>query len=210
MSVAAAVFGSWRVEAPAQPEPQPRPQPAPLLGAALAFAAGILLASRVWRPPVWWIAAAAFLLGAAAFFYQKSFYGTPFSCKRRWLAHLLCLVALVFLGAVNLQLAEITAPCVEIENDERFARITDGREVVAEAYALRDSVPRASAFGGAAQLVDVAVSNVLDENLSLPLKFSLRLNVYSQTNYSEQAEGSDHPVELQQFLYGERSVGSLR
>src|SRR5262245_8297377 len=103
-----------------------RLQRAPLMGATLAFAAGILLAARVWRPTVWWIAATVFMLGAAVFFYQR---------KLR-LARLLCLAALVFLGAVSLQLHQIAAP--HIENDSRFTRISDGREVMIEGYAMRD------------------------------------------------------------------------
>ena len=46
----------------ANPPPQER---GPALLAALAFAAGILLASRLWRPPMWW-AVAGLVLAAAA------------------------------------------------------------------------------------------------------------------------------------------------
>ncbi|HTD22002.1 MAG TPA: ComEC/Rec2 family competence protein [Terriglobales bacterium] len=193
---ATAVFAasSWQPEANARAAPEARPQPAPLLGAAFAFAAGIVLASRVWRPPAWWCVAAALLLGASAFFYGR----------RRWLARPLCFLALAFLGALNLQLRQISAS--HPENDERFAQITDGREVIVEGYALRDGVSRPSAFGGEAQLVDIAVENLFDGNVALPLKFSIRLNIYSQESYSEQAEDSTNPGETQQFLflYGER------
>ncbi|HTC92955.1 MAG TPA: ComEC/Rec2 family competence protein [Terriglobales bacterium] len=173
--------------------PDVRPQPVPLLWAAVVFAAGIMLASRVWRPSVWWLVSSALLLAACLFFYRR----------RRWLARPLCLLALAFLGALNLQLQQISAS--HPENDGRFARITDGREVVVEGYALRDGVRRTSAFGGEAQLVDVAVENGLDDNAALPLKFSLRLNVYAQESYGEQAEGeASSSGKIRLILYGER------
>jgi hypothetical protein len=142
----------------------------------------------------WWCVAAALLLAASAFFYRRG----------RWLARPLCLFALAALGALNLQLREISAS--HPENDERFAQITDGREVIVKGYALRDGVSRSSAFGGETQLVDVAVENDRDGNISLPLGFSIRLNVYSQEAYSEQAENSTNSSETQPFLflYGER------
>src|SRR5260370_10410248 len=192
----AAVFAasSGQPEAIARAGPEAGPQPTPLVGVALAFAAGVLLASRVWRRPAGWCVAASLLLCASAFFYRR----------RRWLARPLCLLALAFLGALNLQLRQISAP--HPENDERFAQITDGREVIVEGYALRDGVSRSSAFGVEAQLVDVAVENLFDGNVALPLKFSIRLNIYSQESYSEQAEDSADSGETQQllFLYGER------
>jgi competence protein ComEC len=175
------------------PEPVTRPQAAPLLWAAVVFAGGVILGSRIWRPSVWWLVTAALLLTAAIFFF----------IRRRWLAHPSCLLALAFLGALNLQLQQMSAS--RPENDGRFVRITDGREVVVEGCALRDGVPRTSAFGGEAQLVDAAVENVLDGNISLPLKFSLRLNVYAQESYSEQAESeASSSGKIPQLLYGER------
>src|SRR5579859_6107502 len=174
-------------------EPVAYPQAAPLLWAAVIFAAGAVLGSRVWRPPTWWFASAVLLLAAAAFFF----------IRWRALARPLCLLALAFLGALNLQLQQISAP--HPENDGRFARITGGREVVVEGYALRDGLPRTSAFGGEAQLVDVAVENAHDGNAVLPLKFSVRLNVYAQESYGEQAESeASNSGKFSQILYGER------
>jgi competence protein ComEC len=185
-------------EASERATPSARLQPAPLVGAVLAFAVGIVLAGKVWRPPVWWIVAAAFVLVTAAFFYRRALYPT----LPLWPARLLCLTSLIFLGAVNLQLRQLTAP--HIENDDRFARITDGREVVAEGYALRDGLRRPSAFGGEAQLVDVAVERVRDGAADLPLHFSLRLNIYSQGSDSEQTETTAEPGRNPKLLYGER------
>ncbi|HZR28632.1 MAG TPA: ComEC/Rec2 family competence protein [Terriglobales bacterium] len=194
---------STAAAAPAQPfpnreenagiEPVPHPQAAPLLWAAVVFAAGAVLASKVWRPPVWWLAASALLLATAILLF----------IRKRLLARPLCLLALAFLGALNLQLQQISA--AHPENDDRFARITDGREVTIEGYALRDGMPRTSAFGGEAQLVDVAVENALDGNASLPLKFSIRLNLYAQESYGEQTEGdASNSGKIPQLLYGER------
>lgn len=190
----APVLSIGEVGTPGREALETHPQPAPLLGAALAFAGGIVLAANAWRPAVWWIAAAAVTLAAAALFYRQ----------RRWLAYPLCLVALVFLGAVNLQLRQSTAGYIEIENDGNFARGTDGREIVAEGYALRDGIRRPSAFGGEAQLVDVAVEHVQDDSDSLPLHFSLRLNIYAKTNYDEQVEATAESGKVPEFLCGER------
>jgi competence protein ComEC len=194
----APVLSPGEVRTPDRAVAEGRPQPAPLVGAALAFAAGIVLAATVWRPALWWMVAATLMLGAAAFFYRR----TLNPALPLWPARLLCFAALVFLGAVNLQLRQITAP--HIENDNRFARVTDGREVVAEGYALRDGVSRPSAFGGEAQLVDVAVERVQDGDVELPLHFWLRLNIYSNTSLSEQAETAGEPGTVREFLYGER------
>ena len=172
--------------------PVVRSQQAPLIGAALAFATGILLGSRVWRPPVWWLIAGSVMLAASLFFYRR----------RPLVSRLLSLIALILLGALSLELRQISAP--HIENDARFVRITDGRQVVVEGYALRDGVNRRSAFGGTAQLLDFAVDKVLDGNDTLPLRFTLRLNTYSEESYSEQPEGARDAGENPQIPYGER------
>ena len=184
---------SQREQIQASLRPSARSRPAPLLLAALAFAAGIGVGSHVWRPPVWWLVATVVMLGASMFFYRR----------RLSLSRLLSLVALALLGALSLELRQISAP--HLENDDRFARITDGREVVLEGHALHDGVDRRSAFGGTAQLLDFAVERILDGNVALPLKFTLRLNVYSQESYSEQPEPSADTAKNPQLLYGQRA-----
>lgn len=64
----------------------------PLLFAALAFAAGILVGSYTWRPPLWWMAGAVVFLGAAAYFLKT----------HARAAAALALAALGLLGALNL------------------------------------------------------------------------------------------------------------
>ncbi|MCI0350457.1 MAG: hypothetical protein L0Z53_13610, partial [Acidobacteriales bacterium] len=68
----------------------------PMLYAAVAFAAGILMASRVWRPATWWIAASLiFVLGTILFI-----------SRRHSVSFVFGLLAMVGLGALNFQLRE--------------------------------------------------------------------------------------------------------
>ena len=78
---------------PAAAETRSQPRN-PLLWAALAYAAGTLYGTHVWRPALWWLASTIIFLGASSFFLRH----------RPRLAQALALGAFVCLGAVALQL----------------------------------------------------------------------------------------------------------
>jgi hypothetical protein len=104
----------------------------PMLWAALAFGAGILLGSYFWRPAIWWILAIAFFTVAAFHFLER----------RRPLAYALGLGALVFAGALGIQMR---AP--EESGAESIAQFADGAEVLVTGHAIREGKIQSTSGG---------------------------------------------------------------
>ena len=120
----------------------------PLFYAALAYAGGILLGDRCWRPMFWWLAAAGgFVVAALVFVVGRE--SPDVSCEEvgyRALARglrihfpLACvLLAFVALGALNVRARNST------EGRPDLRRFMNGREVIVNGYVLRDGTLRGS------------------------------------------------------------------
>ena len=65
-----------------------------MLYALAAFASGIVLGARAWRPPTWWMIGLIALTSAALYLTRT----------RIWIPRALSLLALIFLGALNIQI----------------------------------------------------------------------------------------------------------
>ena len=158
----------------------PRSLPAtrqPVFWAALAFAAGILLGSYAWRPPLWWIAAAAAFLGAAAYFLRRRFAA----------AVALALGAFMCLGALSAELAGAGG------DPNELAAFCERGPVTVTGYLLRDGTLRQGAFGSPQQTIDVEAESALDEQGRVA-RGGIRLTAY-------------YPAANQQptiFRYGQR------
>jgi phenylalanyl-tRNA synthetase beta chain len=111
----------------ANPPPHER---APALLAATAFAAGILLASRVWRPPMWWAVACLVLVAAALVFRRKH--------STTAMGAALCAVVALGCLAGDARNAEFS----DSIRGQQIAPYLDGSEVTITAHVVRDGVVR--------------------------------------------------------------------
>jgi competence protein ComEC len=167
----------------------------PMLWAALAFAAGIVAGSRLWRPPMWWLdAIIVFVVGAWMLKQRRS----RFSDATSMVA---VAILLLFLGAWNIQVQpRLAAPqlpmarglSAEIDsipdpssegtpeiagppaND--FFRFTDGNEIVIVAHVIREGDIRDAGPTEYVQRIDVQTEQLA----STPISVGLRLGVYSR------------------------------
>ncbi|MGO9439928.1 MAG: ComEC/Rec2 family competence protein [Terriglobales bacterium] len=158
----------------------PRSLPAtrqPVFWAALAFAAGILLGTYAWRPPLWWIAAAAAFLCAAAYFLRR----------RCAAAVALALGAFVGMGALSVELASAAGD----PND--LAAFCERGPVIVSGHLLRDGTLRQGAFGSPQQTIDLEAESAVDEQGRVA-RGGIRLTAYYPV-------GNQPPTT---FRYGQR------
>ncbi|MGI9102860.1 MAG: ComEC/Rec2 family competence protein [Terriglobales bacterium] len=156
----------------------------------MAFAAGLLLASRVWRPPLWWaVAALAFFV--AALVLRRS---------RPRIALCLGLCTVAALGCVAW--AGRTEHWSQSTSAQAIAPYLDGQEVIITARATHDGIVRA-AGDDRRQMVDVETEMIAGEGArATSLPAGVRLTIYSR----EESEDGDAPESTAHhvFLYGER------
>ncbi len=164
----------------------PRSLPAtrqPVFWAALAFAAGILLSTYAWRPPLWWTTAAAAFLGGAAYFLGRRFAA----------AVALALGALVFVGALSFELEGAAGAPNEL------ARLCERGAVTVTGYLLRDGTLREGRFGTPEQRIELEAESAADEQGRVaPVAGGIRLTIYYP---AKEADSGGQPVV---FLYGQR------
>ncbi len=164
-----------------------KPARQPMLWAAVSYAAGIIAATYLSRPPSWWaLAALAFVAS-----------GQYFTHKRRWLALALALAAMFLAGALHLQLRGSSSTL-----DPSLSPFAYGPEVEITALVIREGRFREAAAGELAQTLDVETEEIVtDSGTRFPVHSGVRLGLYSQTN-SASAEVRTSPRRL--FCYGER------
>jgi len=158
----------------------------PLLWAALAYAAGILVGSYAWRPPLWWVVAALAFLGASAYFISR----------RTWLAFPLALGALFLAGALAIQVHNSRPP-----SDDRVLDFSGDEEVLVTGHVIRDGTVRVAGFGGVRQSVDVATEQITRQEKTTEVRTGVRLAIYGKAS-DQEAEEDDARVRV--FHYGER------
>jgi competence protein ComEC len=159
----------------------------PLLYASLAFAAGIAVGVRAWRPPLWFLV--AILISALATAYLNR--------RRPRLANAIVYLTIFWSGAFCIQIRTIP-PRPDI------ARFTTGDEVVITAHVIRDGILREGGFSGMRQSVDVETEEiVLSQGKTTQLAFGLRLSLYpSRSDHAQ--EGLVSSAQLRLYRYGER------
>ncbi|HEX4485270.1 MAG TPA: ComEC/Rec2 family competence protein, partial [Terriglobales bacterium] len=146
----------------------------PMLWAALSFGAGILMGSYFWRPATWWISATAFFAGAAFYFFRR----------RRPLAYGLGLAALVFAGALAIQMRE-----PEESGVESIAQFADGAEVRVTGHVTREGEIQTTSGGDVRQVLDLETEEIDNAPVVAGVRVSLR------------AQDSNSPHTL--FRYGQ-------
>jgi competence protein ComEC len=167
---------------------QTRPPRQPLLWAAFAYGAGILTGSYAWRPALWWVVAALGFLGAGAYFARR----------RWWLAFSLALGALLFVGALEIQL----------RNSERLPggeilSFADGTESTVTAHVTRQGEIREAGYGGWRETLDLETEEIASDRDPRQIRAGLRLTIYgkeSEPDSGENVKAMPHRV----YRYGER------
>src|SRR5208337_67513 len=164
-----------------------KPARQPILWAVVSYAAGIIAATYLSRPPSWWALAALAFVAA----------GVYFTHKRRWLALALALGAMFLAGALHLQLRGSSSTL-----DSSLSAFAYGPEVEITAHVIREGRFREASAGELAQTLDVETEEIVtDSGTRFPMHSGVRLGLYSQTNLAS-AEVRTSPMRL--FRYGER------
>ncbi len=161
--------------------------------AALAYAAGIVLAAAQWRPQSWWLVAAAVCAASGAYL----------SRRRTGTAFMLALISLFALGALHFELATATR-----DASPDLTQITDGNEVVVTGHVVRTGLPRRQ-IGEAGtrerrEVIDIETETTQNALGSRELAFGIRITVRSQEYEADPEIGSSTTVPATGFLYGER------
>ena len=160
----------------------------PLLWAALAFAAGIVTGVHAWRPPLWWVLAWIVFALSTAYLLRR----------RGWLAFIVGLAAIFFLGALLLQ---VRGPS-DADNTS-WIEWADGREVTVTARVIKEGTLQEDSPGSVRQRVDVETELITSGGENFAVKSGLRINVYQQIlAHESDRDVSGPPARL--YTYGER------
>lgn len=158
----------------------------PLLYAVLSFSAGILLGTRLWRPPILWTAAFLAFVAASAWLLRR---------RPRW-GLALAWGSLVLLGAFVIQARGPVAANMEI------LRYADGSEVELTAHVTRDGFRREGGFGADRQVLEIETEQIAAGAASENLRAMLRLTIYSRPECSGDPKAAMPAMPL--YTYGQR------
>ena len=163
----------------------------PALYGALAFSAGILLAWRLWRPPLWWAAAACGFVAAALLLRRR---------PRAALAAALC--ALATLGALSWA-ARSDEWSGALRAQGMITPFLDGSEITVTAHVVRDGLVRNSATD-TRQMVDVETEELqaTADGRRSTAGAGIRLTVYSREETEDEEGQQTNPA--RQLVYGQR------
>jgi competence protein ComEC len=159
-----------------------------LLWAALAFASGIAIGVHAWRPPLWWVVAWVVFSLSGAYLLRR----------RNWLAFIVGLGALFFLGALMVQ---VRSP--DDASNSGWPRFADGTEVIVTAHVTKEGSLQEDGPGSVRQRIEVETEQITRGNENFAVNSGLRINVYQpQLKRAIEQEASAPPIRL--FQYGER------
>lgn len=162
----------------------------PMLWAAIAYSMGILAGIYLWRPPFWWLTAAAAFVLAALYFLRRK--------KRKWLAQGLALGALLFAGALSLQLRGSAYPL-----DTSLQPFAYGQSVTLTAHVTREGRMQEGSPGELKQILDVEAEKISqDDGRVTAVHSGVRLGIYSARAHDTASSGKAEPNRI--FHYGER------
>jgi competence protein ComEC len=160
----------------------------PMFWAAVSYAAGIVVGSRLSHPVSWWI-------GAGWAFAAASLY---FRHRRRWLGAALALGTLFLAGALHIQLrGPSSVP------DSTLQPFEYGPAVEITAHVTREGGLREGLPGEISQTVDVATEEIITEDgVRTPVHTGIRLGIYGRANPAAAAIQASAPMRI--LRYGER------
>ncbi len=167
---------------------QPASARQPMLRAALAFAAGIGLAWRCWRPPAWWAVSALVFAAAALVLVRARPRATP----------LCALAALAALGALSFSArSQQFADELRRQQIEQFAT---GEAVTVTAMVIHDGLLRESG-NYRRQTVELQTESITANGISVPIRSGLRVTIYRLEDDGSQVS---RPPDMEMFRYGDR------
>jgi len=146
----------------------------------VAFAAGVVAGSHLWRPPLWWLAGSGVILGAAAYWLKR----------RPWAARVAAVAAVCLAGALSI---ELRAP--ETPNDD-IAPFTDGQELAVVAHVTHEGNLRQAGADAVKQSVDMETEQLMFGGKSIVVRSGARISIYGK----DDASGGTPVV----YQYGER------
>src|SRR5579872_5744684 len=164
--------------------------PSPMLHAAVAFSLGLLFSRyAAGTTQEFLFAATAFLLAAALFFRRQNF----------GVARGLALLAIAASAALNLQLAEASAPAPPAA----MAELTDGRASLITAHVTREGITAGGFLPH--ESADVETEEISRGGKMFPLHAGVRISIYSPAaKWGESADESAARPQLPRLHYGER------
>ncbi|MGA9392194.1 MAG: ComEC/Rec2 family competence protein, partial [Candidatus Sulfotelmatobacter sp.] len=166
-----------------------KPARQPMLWAALSYAGGIIAGTYLSRPASWWVLAGFAFLGASLYFIPR----------REWLATALALGALVFAGALPIQLRSAFSNL-----DTAIRPFAYGPEVEITAHVAREGRLREASAGELRQSLDVETEEILTDNgTRIRLHSGVRLGLYGDRQNASTPTQTNSPTE-RLFRYGER------
>lgn len=157
----------------------------PLLYAALAFAAGIAVGGRCWRPALWWVVAAVAFGGSILYFLRH----------RPGLARLLAFGIWFCLGALNLQVH--IRPLVP-----DVSAFADRSQVIVTAHVIHEGYLSEAGYGSLRQQLDVETEEVQSGSALAHQPFKIRLAIFQKQPADEapNASATESPL----YRYGQR------
>lgn len=162
-----------------------------MLWAAIAFAAGIAASPWVWRPAMLWG------MGTAGFAMCSGYFAGRGTRYRSCVARALALLAVFFVGALNLQVrGPVYPPAVEM------VPFADGEERIVTAHVMASGEIKEGGFGGLRQQLDVETEQITSAAQARTVEGGLRLNIYARGR-REPGAGLEGPA-MRPFQYGER------
>ena len=151
----------------------------PLLWAALAFIAGILAGSYFWRPATWWLVAVAVFSSAGSYFLKR----------RSRLAYLLGLSALLFAGALAIQMR-----MPESSGATGIAPFAEGSEVLVTGHVTREGELQSTSGDEIRQVLDLETEEIKAAGEATAVTAGVRVSMRAQ----------DANQSLTLFRYGQR------
>lgn len=173
---------------PSSSVPAPKAPRQPLLWAALAYGVGIVAGTYAWRPPLWWVVATCGFVGASAYFVRR----------RVWLALPLALGAILFTGALAIQMRNSRGP-----SDDGVLAFADGLETSVTAHVTHEGEIRETALGGLRQSVDVETEEIGSGAETHKARARMRLGIYGKDS-DQEYDDNGTVVRMRIFRYGER------
>ena len=158
-----------------------KPTRQPIMWAALAYASGIVCGVYEWRPEMWWVAAATAFVLAALYFARR----------RWWLGFPLALGALVFAGALAIQLRNA---CVT--GNDGLQAFATGEQVTVTAHVTHGGETPPAGPGGVRQMIDVETEEVSTEEQTKAVLAGMRVNIYARELEREYDDGTPVPMRV--------------
>ena len=140
----------------------------------MAFALGLWMGVRDWRPPSWWVVAILAFVLAACWFLSR----------RAWAAKVLSLGTWFLVGAFLIQVRQTPA------SDPRILELSDGRDVLLTGHIVKEGYAQNAYEGSLRQSIDVETETIASQGRSWPVRAGVRLTIHEKVQDEDRAANS--------------------